>query len=130
MSMLDQNLEMPFANLLGFEIEKRAKNIVEAKMLVRPELCTAEGFVHGGALMAFADSAGAIATVMNLPAGAKGTTTVESKTNFVRSAKAGEIIVSRTTPIHIGRRTHVWQTRIETEDGKLVALVTQTQMVL
>jgi uncharacterized protein (TIGR00369 family) len=123
-------LEMPFASLLGIAVTKQDKDHVTAKMPVRPELCTAGGFVHGGALMAFADSVGAIATVLNLPEGAQGTTTIESKTNFVRGAKPGETIVSSTTPVHIGRRTHVWQTRLETEDGKLVALVTQTQMIL
>jgi 1,4-dihydroxy-2-naphthoyl-CoA hydrolase len=124
------SLEMPFSNLLGVVVTKQDKAHVKAKMLIRPELCTAGGVVHGGALMAFADSVGAIATVLNLPAGAQGTTTIESKTNFVRSAKPGETVVSSTTPVHIGRRTHVWQTRLETEEGKLVALVTQTQMIL
>jgi uncharacterized protein (TIGR00369 family) len=123
-------LEMPFAKLLGLIVTKRDKDHVAAKMLIRPELCTAGGFVHGGALMAFADSVGAIATVLNLPEGAQGTTTIESKTNFLRSAKLGETVVSSTAPVHIGRRTQVWQTRLETEDGKLVALVTQTQMIL
>jgi 1,4-dihydroxy-2-naphthoyl-CoA hydrolase len=121
---------MPFADLLGLQVTTQEKDRITAKMLVRPELCTAGDTVHGGALMAFADSAGALATFINLPEGAKGTTTVESKTNFVRGAKAGETIVSVTTPVHIGRRTQVWQTRLETEDGKLIALVTQTQMVL
>jgi 1,4-dihydroxy-2-naphthoyl-CoA hydrolase len=118
------NLEMPFAKLLDLVITKQDKDHITAKMLVRPELCTAGGFVHGGALMAFADSVGAIATVLNLPEGAQGTTTIESKTNFVRSAKPGETVVSSTMPVHIGRRTQVWQTRLETEDGKLIALVT------
>ena len=88
------NLEMPFAKLLGLIVTRKDKDHVTAKMLIRPELCTAGGFVHGGALMAFADSVGAIATVLNLPEGAQGTTTIESKTNFVRSAKPGETIVS------------------------------------
>ena len=130
MTALGPNLEMPFANLLGLTVTRQDKDQVTAKMLIRPELCTAGGFVHGGALMAFADSVGAIATVLNLPEGAQGTATIESKTNFVRSAKPGETIVSNTTPVHIGRRTQVWQTRLETEDGKLIALVTQTQMIL
>ena len=130
MSTSRPNLEMPFAKLLGIEITRRDKDHVAAKMLVRLELCTAGGFVHGGALMAFADSVGALATVLNLPEEAQGTTTIESKTNFLRGVKAGDTVESTTTPIHIGRRTHVWQTRLETGDGKLVALVTQTQMVL
>jgi 1,4-dihydroxy-2-naphthoyl-CoA hydrolase len=123
------SLEMPFSNLLGVTITRQDKDHVKAQMLVRPELCTAGGVVHGGALMAFADSVGAIATILNLPEGARGTITIESKTNFVRSAKPGETILSSTTPVHIGRRTQVWQTRLEM-DGKLVALVTQTQMIL
>ena len=121
--------EIPFAQLLGLVITKQEKDLVTAKMLVRPELCTAGGVIHGGALMAFADSLGAIATFLNLPEAAQGTTTIESKTNFVRAARAGQTVIAITTPVHIGRRTQVWQTRLETEDGKLAALVTQTQMV-
>ncbi len=124
------NLSMPFAELLGIEVTKTEKHHVTARMLIRRELCTANAVAHGGALMAFADSIGAIATVLNLKPGDAGTTTVESKTNFVRAAKLGETVLASTTPIHIGRRTHVWQTRLETEDGKLIALVTQTQMIL
>jgi 1,4-dihydroxy-2-naphthoyl-CoA hydrolase len=123
-------LGMPFAELLGLVITKQEKDNVTARMLVRPELCTASQVVHGGALMAFADSVGALATFINLPEGAAGTTTIESKTNFVRGAKSGETVVSSTTPVHVGRRTQVWQTRLETEDGKLIAIVTQTQLVL
>ena len=80
--------------------------------------------------MALADSVGAAATIINLPEDAKGTTTLESKTNFIGPAKAGTTVHAIATPVHRGRRTQVWQTRIETEDGRLVALVTQTQMVL
>ena len=80
--------------------------------------------------MALADSVGAAATVVNLPADAKGTTTIESKTNFVGPAPVGATVIGETTPIHRGRRTQVWTTRLETEEGKLVAIVTQTQMVL
>jgi 1,4-dihydroxy-2-naphthoyl-CoA hydrolase len=129
MTASGQSLEMPFANLLGIEITKSAKEHVTAKMLVRPELCTVGGVIHGGALMAFADSTGAIGTVLNLRAGER-TATLESKTNFLRGAKTGQTLISNTTPVHIGGSTHVWQTRIETEEGKLVAIVTQTQMIL
>jgi uncharacterized protein (TIGR00369 family) len=80
--------------------------------------------------MALADSVGAAATVINLPKDAKGTTTIESKTNFIGGAKEGITVIATATPVHRGRRTQVWQTRLETEDGKLVAVVTQTQMVL
>ena len=86
--------------------------------------------IHGGAVMALADSVGATATFINLPPEAKGTTTLESKTNFVAAAKAGTTVRAIATPVHRGRRTQVWQTRIETEEGRLVGLVTQTQMVL
>ena len=85
---------------------------------------------EGGAIMALADSVGAAATVINLPEDAKGTTTLESKTNFIGGAKEGSTLVATATPVHRGRRTQVWTTRLETEDGKLVAIVTQTQMVL
>jgi uncharacterized protein (TIGR00369 family) len=98
-------------------------------MVVREDLCTANGVVHGGALMAFADTVGAASTIVNLSEGA-GTTTLESKTNFLRGAAAGTVLTARATPIHLGKRTHVWTTRIETEDGKAVAVVTQTQMIL
>ena len=91
---------------------------------------TAGGVIHGGAVMALADSVGAAATVINLPADAQGTTTIESKTNFIGAAKVGSTIRAVATPIHRGRRTQVWQTRLETEEGRLVAVVTQTQMVL
>jgi 1,4-dihydroxy-2-naphthoyl-CoA hydrolase len=101
-----------------------------ARMQVRPDLCTLGNTIHGGAIMAFADSVGAAGTVINLPEDARGTTTLESKTNFIGGAKEGSMLVAIATPVHRGRRTQVWTTRIETEDGKLVAIVTQTQMVL
>src|SRR4029077_4233104 len=97
--------------------------------VVRPELCTRPDILHGGAVMAFADTLGAAATVLNLPEG-KGTTTIESKTNFLGPAPVGTTVIGETTPIHRGRRTMVWTTRITTAEGKLVAVVTQTQMVL
>jgi uncharacterized protein (TIGR00369 family) len=99
-------------------------------MLVRDDLCTLGNAVHGGAIMAFADTVGAAATIVNLPEGAQGTTTIESKTNFIGAAKSGITVRAVATPIHRGRRTQVWQTRIETMEGKLIAMVTQTQMVL
>ena len=123
-------MKMPFAELMGVTFIEADKHRVVAKMLVRPDLCTVSHSIHGGAVMAFADSVGAAATVINLPEDAKGTTTIESKTNFVGGAKEGTTVVATATPIHLGRRTQVWQTRLETEEGKLVAIVTQTQMVL
>ena len=123
-------MKMPFAELKGVKFTEAEKDRVVAKMLVRPDLCTLNHTIHGGAVMAFADSVGAAATVINLPADAKGTTTIESKTNFIGAAKEGMTVIATATPVHRGRRTQVWQTRLETEEGKLVAVVTQTQMVL
>jgi uncharacterized protein (TIGR00369 family) len=125
-----RSMKMPFAELKGVTFIEADKDRVVATMLVRPDLCTVSHSIHGGAVMAFADSVGAAATVINLPEDAKGTTTIESKTNFVGGAREGTTVVATATPIHRGRRTQVWQTRLETEEGKLVAIVTQTQMVL
>ncbi|MGC1553196.1 MAG: PaaI family thioesterase [Bradyrhizobium sp.] len=125
-----RSMKMPFAELKGVTFVEADTDRVVARMLVRPDLCTVSHSIHGGAVMAFADSVGAAATVINLPEDAKGTTTIESKTNFIGGAKEGTTIVATATPIHRGRRTQVWQTRLETEEGKLVAIVTQTQMVL
>ena len=124
------SMQIPFATLKGVTFTEAEQDRVVARMEVRPDLCTAGKTVHGGAIMAFADSVGAAATVINLPEDAKGTTTLESKTNFIRGASEGTTLIATATPIHRGRRTQVWQTRLETEDGKLVAVVTQTQMVL
>lgn len=124
------NAEMlPFATLLGIEFTSAAPHRVTAEMLVRDDLCTRPAILHGGAVMAFADTLGATGTILNLPDGA-GTATLESKTNFIAGAPAGTRIIGETTPIHRGRTTQVWQTRVTTEEGKLVAVVTQTQMVL
>jgi uncharacterized protein (TIGR00369 family) len=132
MSLLEkiQNHPLPFARLLGVTFEFAELDRVAAKMLVRDDLCTSGKAVHGGAVMALADTVGATATFLNLPEGANGTTTIESKTNFFRPAPVGTTVRATATPLHRGKRTQVWQTRIETEDGKLVALVTQTQLVL
>ena len=132
MTLLDKinAMKMPFAELKGITFVEAELERVVARMLVRPDLCTLGHIIHGGAVMAFADSVGAAATVINLPPDAKGTTTIESKTNFVGGAKEGTTVTATATPVHRGRRTQVWQTRIEGEDGKLVAVVTQTQMVL
>lgn len=121
---------LPFAALMGVAFTEAEPDKVVATLDVREDLCTVGHSIHGGALMAFADTVGAAATVINLPEGAKGTTTIESKTNFVSGAPAGTTLTATATPVHRGRRTQVWQTRIETADKKLVALVTQTQMVL
>jgi 1,4-dihydroxy-2-naphthoyl-CoA hydrolase len=120
---------LPFAELLGIEFLSAATDKVLAEMVVREDLCTNPAVLHGGAIMAFADTLGAIGTIVNLPQGA-GTTTIESKTNFLASAPVGARVIGETTPIHRGRRTMVWQTRVSTAEGRLVALVTQTQLVL
>jgi 1,4-dihydroxy-2-naphthoyl-CoA hydrolase len=120
---------LPFATLLGIEFTGASSERVTAELVVRDELCTRPAVLHGGAIMAFADTLGAAATILNLVEGA-GTTTIESKTNFLAPAPAGSKILGEATPVHRGRRTMVWQTRITTETGRLVALVTQTQLVL
>jgi uncharacterized protein (TIGR00369 family) len=125
-----RSMKIPFAELKGVTFIEAGKDRVMATMLVRPDLCTLNQSIHGGAVMAFADSVGAAATLINLPEDAKGTTTIESKTNFIGGAREGTTVIATATPIHRGRRTQVWQTRMETEEGKLVAIVTQTQMVL
>ena len=127
--LLLSKMEMPFARHLGIEFVSAEKDKVVARMRVTPDLCTLPAILHGGAVMAFADSLGAAGTVLNLPAGAH-TTTIESKTNFIAAAPVETTVIGETTPIHRGRRTMVWQTRVTSEAGKLVALVTQTQMVL
>ena len=123
-------LKMPFAELKGVKFTEATSDRVVAQMLVRSDLCTLNHTIHGGAVMALADSVGAAATVVNLPEDAKGTTTIESKTNFIGGAREGAVVIASATPVHRGRRTQVWQTRVETDDGKLVAIVMQTQLVL
>jgi 1,4-dihydroxy-2-naphthoyl-CoA hydrolase len=119
----------PLAKLIGVEIVEATKTKVVGKLVVRPEICTTFDTLHGGAIMAFADTLGATGAFLNLPPGA-GTTTMESKTNFIGSAKVGSTVTGESTPIHVGKSTSVWTTRITRDDGKLVAVVTQTQIVL
>jgi uncharacterized protein (TIGR00369 family) len=121
---------MPFARLVGVEVTEATPALIRARLVVRPELCTTGGILHGGALMAFADSLGAIGAFLTLPEGAAGTTTIESKTNFLGAAPEGETVEAECTPISTGRRLSVWQTRIRRTNGRDVALVTQTQLVL
>jgi uncharacterized protein (TIGR00369 family) len=119
---------LPFAKLIGMEIVGAVPDKIVGQMAVRDELCTRPAVLHGGAAMAFADTLGALGTLANLTDGLH-TATIESKTNFIRGAPVGSRIVGETTPLHRGRQIMVWQTRITTTDGKLVALVTQTQLV-
>jgi len=123
------NTKLPFAELLGIRFITAAPERVVAEMTVRDNLCTVPAVLHGGAIMAFADTLGAMGTIVNLPQGA-GTTTIESKTNFVAPAPAGTRVTGEATPIHRGRRTMIWQTRVSTAEGRLIALVIQTQLVL
>ena len=119
----------PFTKLLGVVFTQVSEDRVEAEMFVREDLSNPHGICHGGALMSFADTTGAIATVVNIPRDAT-TTTMESKTNFLRGGPTGETLRAIATPVHKGRRTHVWRTEILSENDKLVAVVTQTQMVI
>jgi len=119
-----------FAKHMGIELLEATKERVRAQLVIGPELCTTGGIMHGGAVMAFADTVGAIGARLNLPEDSNGTTTTESKTNFLRGTPKGSTVIAEATPIKIGRRLSVWQTRISTTDDKLVALITQSQMVL
>ena len=114
--------------LLGIRFVEASPERVVAELTWREDLTTIGGALHGGALMAFADTVGAAATVVNLPPGAS-TTTLESKTNFFAPGRAG-VVRAETTPLHRGKRTHVWQTRVTDASGRLLSLTTQTQMVL
>jgi uncharacterized protein (TIGR00369 family) len=126
---LNERIKPLFPGTLGVELLAVEPDKVVGALTVRRELCTAGDVLHGGAFMAFADTLGAIGTLVNLPAGAR-TTTIESKTNFLGAAPLGTRVTGESTPLHRGRTTMVWQTRIVAESGKLLALVTQTQMVL
>lgn len=125
---IQEKLKGLLPDLLGIELVEVTPDKVVARLTVRPNLCTVGGILHGGAIMAFADTLGALGTVVNMPQGAT-TATIESKTNFISGAPAGSVVAGEATPVHKGRTTQVWQTRIRGADGKLVALVTQTQIV-
>lgn len=114
--------------LLGIRFIEVSRERVVAELAYREVLTTVGGSLHGGAVMALADTVGAAATALNLPSGA-GTTTIESKTNFLAAARAGTVR-AEATPLHRGKRTMVWQTRVTDETGRLLALTIQTQMVL
>ena len=126
---VQQRLAPMFPGLMGVRLVSLAPERVVAELDVRPELCTAGGILHGGAHMAFADTLGAVGTVLNLSDG-KRTTTTDSSTKFIGAAKAGTTVTGESVALHRGRTTMVWQTSIRTADGKLCAVVTQTQLVL
>ena len=115
--------------LIGIEFTDVTPDKVVAQLLVRKDLCTIGDSLHGGAIMAFADTLGATAAILNMPQGSR-TTTIESKTNFIGGAPLGTRVVGESVPVHKGRTTVVCQTTIRSETGKLVALVTQTQLVI
>ncbi len=119
----------PFGRLLGMRIVSATPDRIEAELPVTKELCTIPDVLHGGAIMAFADNLGAVATFLNMPDDAS-TTTIESKTNFLRPIPIGTAAKAICTPVHKGRRTMVWRTDIFASEDKLAATVTQTQMVL
>jgi 1,4-dihydroxy-2-naphthoyl-CoA hydrolase len=120
---------LPFARLLGLELVTVTPDRVEAVLQVREELCTRPAVLHGGAVMALADTLGAIATMANIVEGAT-TTTIESKTNFFAAIPVGDTARAECTPLHRGRTTMVWQTRVTRSVERLAALVIQTQLVL
>jgi uncharacterized protein (TIGR00369 family) len=119
----------PFSKVLGIHLLCVEPERIVAEMPIRQELTTRHRAAHGGALMAFADTLGALGTIVNLPPGAS-TTTLESKTNFFAPGQPGSTVRGESVPLHRGRRTMVWQTRITGENGRLLAMVTQTQIVL
>ncbi|TFW01973.1 PaaI family thioesterase [Oxalobacteraceae bacterium OM1] len=126
---LQRLLQPLFPGLMGVRLIEAAPERVVAEMTVRPDLCTAGGILHGGAAMAFADTLGAVGTVLNLAAG-QSTTTTDSSTKFIAAAKAGTMVRGECVALHRGRTTMVWQTSVTNQDGKLCAVVTQTQLVL
>ena len=118
-----------FAEFLGIKITHVSPERVTAELQARDELNNRFGILHGGAIMALADNLGGTATTANLKAG-QSTATIESKTNFFAAVPIGDVAYAECTPLHRGRTTMVWQTRITRGDGRLCAIVTQTQMVL
>src|SRR3954454_14202148 len=120
---------LPFSSLMGVSVVSVTPDLVIGELKVREDLCTRPAVLHGGAYMAFADTIGAVATVANLPDGMT-TTTIESKTNFFSAIPLGDTARAECTPLHRGRTTMVWQTKITRRDGKLAAIVMQTQLVM
>jgi uncharacterized protein (TIGR00369 family) len=117
---------MPFATLVGIELVEAGPEVVRGRLDWAPERCTAGGLMHGAALMALADSCGGVCAFLNLPDGALGTATIESKTNFLRGVREGSLTAT-TRPLHRGRTTMVLETELTRDDGSLAAKITQTQ---
>src|SRR5438105_10130000 len=122
-------LDPIFPGLMGVKLVSVAEDRVVAEMKVRADLCTTGGICHGGAYMAFADTIAAVGTFMSLPQGAR-TTTTDSSTKFIAAAKVDTVVTAEAVALHRGRTTHVWQTSIRRDDGKLCAVVTQTQLLI
>jgi len=129
LASIQQLLAPLFPGLMGVELKELAPDRVVARMQVRPDLCTTGGILHGGASMAFADTLGAVGTVMNLSPD-KRTTTTDSSTKFIAGARVDTVVTGTCVALHRGRTTMVWQTSITNAEGKLCAVVTQTQLVL
>ncbi|MEO5672592.1 MAG: PaaI family thioesterase [Ramlibacter sp.] len=126
---IQQLMQPLLPGLMGVRLVSVTPEVVVAEMEVRPDLCTGGGILHGGAHMAFADTLGAIGTIVNMPPG-KRTTTTDSSTKFIGGAKVNTTVTGECTALHRGRTTMVWQTAIRSAEGKLCAVVTQTQLVL
>lgn len=129
LSAIQKLLDPLLPGLLGVRVIGLSPERVVGELVVRADLCTSGGVLHGGACMAFADTLGAVGTFVNLPAG-KSTTTTDSSTKFMAAARAGSTVRGESVALHRGRTTMVWQTSITNADGKLCAVVTQTQLVL
>ncbi len=129
LAAIQQLIDSMFPGLMGVKITELAEDRVVATMEVRTNLCTGGGILHGGAYMAFADTLGAIGTVVNLTGG-KRTTTTDSSTKFIAAARVNTTVTGESIALHRGRTTMVWQTTIRNTDGKLCAIVTQTQLVM
>lgn len=129
LTTIQKLLDPLFPGLMGVRLTEVAADRVVAEMKVRPDLCTTGGILHGGASMAFADTLGAVGTIMNL-AENKRTTTTDSSTKFIAAARVDTVVTGECVALHRGRTTMVWQTSIRNDQGKLCALVTQTQLVL
>ncbi|MBC7729403.1 MAG: PaaI family thioesterase [Microbacteriaceae bacterium] len=126
---VQQLLDPQFPGLMGVRLVEMAPDRVLAEMAVRADLCTGGGILHGGACMAFADTLGAVGTVVNLGPGQR-TTTTDSSTKFIAPAKLGSTVTGECLALHRGRTTQVWQTMIRNADGKLCAVITQTQLIM
>jgi uncharacterized protein (TIGR00369 family) len=126
---IQQLITPMFPGLLGVELVETTPDRVVGRLRVRPEVATTGGILHGGAVMGFADTLGAVGTFLNLPPGCT-TTTIESSTKFMAGAPSGTVVTGESVPLHRGRTTMVWQTSIRREDGRLCAVVLQTQLVM